>query len=112
MRAAIEGDKFLPLDLERHGAEDLRVLENGDIKLHGFLGFVIEPQESSDLLHGFSSSQFVVNTFFNFRPRFISRFQERQLTARIDRNDRKSSPCPWSCRFAWQPRELPWTGRG
>jgi hypothetical protein len=32
--------------------EHLRVLEDRNIKIHGFLGLIVEPQEGGDFLHG------------------------------------------------------------
>src|SRR2546422_8170032 len=68
LRPAVQGDKFLPVQLEHRGhdrslrpgprvsvADDLslfRILENGDIEIHRLLGPAVEPQEWRDFLHG------------------------------------------------------------
>src|SRR5216684_421295 len=68
LRPAVQGDEFLPVQLENRGhdralrpgprvsiADDLsllRILENGDIEIHRLLGPAVEPQEWGDFLHG------------------------------------------------------------
>src|SRR5437773_6807282 len=66
-RPAVQGDEFLPVQLEHRGhdralrprsrvsvADDLslfRIPENGDIEIHRLLGPAVEPQEWGDFLH-------------------------------------------------------------
>src|SRR5713226_5095792 len=68
LRPAVQGDEFLPVQLENRGhdrtlrsraglavtndAPGLRVLENRDIKFHRLFGLAVEPQERGDFLHG------------------------------------------------------------
>src|SRR5712664_99007 len=67
LRPAVQGNEFLPVELETRGhdrplrsraglavtndAPGLRVLENRDIKLHRLFGPAVEPQEWGNFLH-------------------------------------------------------------
>src|SRR6202043_2878864 len=67
LRPTIQGDEFLPVDLKRRDHDrslgsrpvvsvtihlsNLRVLENGDIKIRRLLRFSVEPQEWRYFLH-------------------------------------------------------------
>jgi hypothetical protein len=86
MRAAVQCEKFLPIELKQHGQHrtlgparsrcpwfsvmgngfNLRIPEYGSVKLHCLLGVIVEPQAWGELLHiGSFQFYFVVNVGSN-----------------------------------------------
>src|SRR5690348_7863843 len=51
-------------------AQHLRILEDGDVVIHGLLGLVVEPQEGGDLLHVVLLGCFLV-TLERLTPRMV-----------------------------------------